>query len=361
MRIGITTGGGDCPGLNAVIRAVVRTAVHQNGWQVVGLRDGLQGLYDIQRAIELSSADVRDILTRGGTILGTSNRGNPFHFPVERDGKMVEEDVSDVLLANARALGLDCIVFVGGDGTQGIAQGFSDKGMPVIGVPKTIDNDLDATDYTFGFDTAVLVATDALDRLRTTAESHDRVMVLEVMGRDAGWIALHAGIAGDADVVLIPEIPWDVEAVTTFLQRRSRAGLTHSVVCVAEGAAPRGGSQAYIESAVAGKNARLGGAGEVFARAIADRVDHEIRVTVLGHVQRGGSPTAVDRVLGTRMGVHAVELIAAGRFGHMVCLRGTEISAVPIPDAIGRNKQVDPEGSLVRAARAVGICMGDRA
>lgn len=359
MRIAISTGGGDCPGLNAVIRAVVRTAIAEKGWQVSGILDGLTGLHDTSRITQLDTTSVRDILDRGGTMLGSTNKGNPMRHPVERDGAIVEVDITGELIERARALGIDAMVFVGGDGTQAIAQRFFEQGFPVVGVPKTIDNDLDATDVTFGFDTAVQIAMEGLDRLRTTAASHDRVMILELMGRHAGWITLHAGLAGDADVILLPEIPYDPDAIVRHLERRRRSGLTHSVICIAEGAYPRGGELAWQTEAKPGENARLGGAGEVLQRLLAERSRSESRVTVLGHLQRGGSPSAVDRILGTRFGVHAVDLIAAERFGRMVCLRGTEVDDVPILEAIGRMKAVPVDGSLVRAARAVGVCLGD--
>ncbi len=359
MRIGITTGGGDCPGLNAVIRAAVKTAVGRYGWEVVGIEDGLEGLVKPNKLVTLSPAAVRDILPVGGTILGSTNRGNPFRYPVERDGAITEEDISDDMLERIRQLGIDGMIFVGGDGTQAIAQGFADKGLNVIGVPKTIDNDLAATDYTFGFDTAVNVAMEALDRLRTTGRSHDRVMVLELMGRHAGWIAAHAGIAGDADVILIPEIPYDPDVVAEFIRHRQRAGISHAIVVVAEGASPRDGTAEYVEEGGAGRVARLGGAGDRFVHLLQDRGEFEARVTVLGHIQRGGTPSHFDRVLGTRFGVHAIELANRGAWGRMVCLRGTEVGDVPIPEAIGHLKQVDPLGTLVDAGRAVGICFGD--
>jgi len=361
MRIGISTGGGDCPGLNAVIRAAVKTAVVDHGWEVIGIEDGLRGLIEPNKLITLSPARVRDILTRGGTILGATNRGNPFRFPVEQaDGSVIEVDRSDEFMQRIKDLDIDALVFVGGDGTQSIAWRFAEKGLKVVGVPKTIDNDLAATDYTFGFDTAVNIAMESLDRLRTTAASHDRVMVLEVMGRHAGWIAAHAGIAGDADVILIPEIPYCVETIAAHLTRRRRAGISHAIVCIAEGAVPVDGDVSYIESAGAGTVARLGGVGHRFAHALEQHGDFETRVTVLGHIQRGGTPTHFDRLLGTRMGHHAIRLVADGRFGRMVNIRGTTISDVPIPDAIGQLKTVPPDGDLVAAARSVGIHFGGR-
>lgn len=358
MRIAITTGGGDCPGLNAVIRAVTNTAVERHGWEVLGIQDGLAGLIHTEKLVRLTPARVNGLVSRGGTILGATNQGNPFKWRVERDGQRFEEDRSDLFVERFRSLGIDAVVFVGGDGTQTIANGFAAKGIAVVGVPKTIDNDLASTDQTFGFDTAVQVASDSLDRLRTTAESHDRVMVLEVMGRNAGWIALHAGIAGDADAILIPEIPYHPQAVVDALARRAAAGIAHAVICVAEGAAPYGGTVSLLEGASAGRNARLGGAADHLVAELARLRPLDSRVTVLGHVQRGGSPSSYDRILATRCGVHAVELIASRRFGRLVVLRGTEIDSVELGEVAGRERKVDPDGSLVRAAESVGICLG---
>lgn len=358
MRIALTTGGGDCPGLNAVIRAVTLTATSRYGWEVVGIADGLAGLVRPDKLIRLNRSSVRGILSRGGTILGSTNQGNPFRWRVEDEAGVREEDRSDEFVERLAALGIDAVVFVGGDGTQTIANAFANKGVAVVGVPKTIDNDLEATDQTFGFDTAVQVATDALDRLRTTAESHDRVMVLEVMGRTAGWIALHAGISGDADVILLPEIPYDIERVVEFLKRKQHAGIEHAVVVVAEGAAASGATAATVESASAGRNARLGGAGEQFADALRQRHPFDTRVTVLGHVQRGGTPSAVDRALGTRFGVAAVEALGSGARDRLVVLRGTEVTTVSLAEAAGRVKQVPLDSQLLTVAEHVGICLG---
>ncbi|MBU6161830.1 MAG: 6-phosphofructokinase [Myxococcales bacterium] len=359
MRIGISTGGGDCPGLNAVIRAVVRAAERFSECEVVGIHDGLEGLIRGDGLTTLTLASVSDILARGGTILGTTNRGNPFRYAVRTEAGVVERDVSDRVIANARAAGLDVVIFVGGDGTQDIAARLAAKGLRVIGVPKTIDNDLLATDVTFGFDTAVGVATEALDRLRTTAESHDRTMLLEVMGRHAGWIAVQAGLAGGADVIVIPEIPYNIAAIHACLEARRLAGHHFHLIVVSEGAMPGGGSVSLVAEQTAGKVARLGGAAERLLNSLMQFGEYEARVTVLGHLQRGGTPTPCDRVLGTRFGVRAVELARAGASGRMVCLHGTHVTDVPIEDAVGRQRTVDPEGELVRTARAIGVCMGD--
>lgn len=360
MRIGISTGGGDCPGLNAVIRAAVHTAVGELGWEVVGIEDGLKGLMQPRKLVALSPSRVRGILPRGGTILGSTNRGNPFRFPVEQpDGSVVETDISGEVMERIADIGLDAVIFVGGDGTQAIAQGFRERGLNVVGVPKTIDNDLNATDYTFGFDTAVNIAMEALDRLHTTAESHDRVMLLEVMGRDAGWIALHAGMAGGADVILIPEIPYRLESVLEKLESRSRSGTSFSIIVVAEGARPAEGDVSLAESASAGTVRRYGGAAERLADDLRARADLDVRATVLGHIQRGGTPTHFDRMLGTRFGVHAIRVAAEERFGRMVNIRGTTVGDVDLLEAIGEMKLVDPAGQLVAAARSVGVSFGD--
>ncbi len=356
MRIAISTGGGDCPGLNAVIRGAVRTAVAKYGWSVFGIEDGLQGLLRPEPLRPLTPASVRGILPRGGTILGTTNRGNPFGVA---SGELGQEDIPGKMIARLEAEGIDAVIFVGGDGTQTIAQRFRERGLKVIGVPKTIDNDLDATDYTFGFDTAVGIAMEAVDRLHTTAESHDRVMVLEVMGRHAGWIALHAGISGGAHVILLPEIPYSFDAVLAKIRERQRNGLSFSVLVVSEGAYPAGEAPSFRSHPGKSTNARLGGAAEQLVERIERETDFEARATVLGHIQRGGSPSHFDRLLGTRFGYHAVELAAAQKFGRMVCLRGTEIGDVDLLDAMGQNKQVDPHGQICSAARAIGICLGD--
>lgn len=359
-RIGILTGGGDCAGLNAVIRAVVKSAVGKYGLEVWGIENGFRGL--VKREIRpLTPSDVSGILPRGGTILGTTNRDDPFHFPVFEEGRLIYKDMSDVAMENFRKYKLDVLIVVGGDGSLKIALDFwRKKGMPVIGVPKTIDNDLEATDVTFGFDTAVLTATEALDKLHTTAESHHRVMILEVMGRYAGWIALVAGIAGGADIILIPEIPFDMEKVCEKIKQREREGKRFSLIMVAEGAREKG-RDFVVQKVVEGSPdpIRLGGIGKYVADRIEEMIEFETRVTVLGHLQRGGSPTPMDRVLATRFGVKAVELAVEGRFGEMVCIRGGEILSVPIEKAVERLKLVSLDSELVKVARAVGISFGD--
>jgi ATP-dependent phosphofructokinase / diphosphate-dependent phosphofructokinase len=331
-RIGILNGGGDCPGLNAVIRAVVRKGVEHHGCQIVGIRNGYRGLLE-GTAGELSTENVRGILHRGGTILGTS-RVNPF---------AVEGGV-DRLRETLAALRLDGVIVVGGEGTLATAAKLSAEGVSIVGVPKTIDNDLAATDYTFGFDTAVQVATDAIDRLHTTAESHNRVMVLEVMGRHAGWIALYAGVAGGADVILIPEHPFDVDQVCSHLRHRHARGHFFSIVVVAEGSEPREGTleMPEYERDEFGRP-KLGGISTTIAEEIQRRTGFETRVTILGHVQRGGTPTATDRVLATRYGIAAIDLAAQGRWGSMVSLRGASIVDVPLDDAVAELKRVPPE------------------
>lgn len=358
-RIGISTGGGDAPGLNAVIRAFTKTAISEFGWEVIGIRDGFDGLIKPDHIMPLGLDDIRGIIARGGTILGTTNRGNPFKYPVHEDGKVVLRDISDQVMENYHRLSLDAMVIVGGDGTIGIGHQLAKKGMRIVGVPKTIDNDLGSTDQTFGFDTAVTTATEALDKLLTTAESHHRVMVVEVMGRDAGWIALYAGIAGAVNVVLIPEIPFDIERVAEEVYKRSEAGKSYSIVVVAEGAKPRGGEAIYAELDPSKGVARLGGVGNWVGNQISQRTALETRVTVLGHIQRGGSPTPYDRILATRYGTHAAHLIQQGKFDHMVILRGGQISGALIEEAVAKNKLVDPHGDEVKVAKDTGIYFGD--
>ncbi|MBC7964159.1 MAG: 6-phosphofructokinase [Steroidobacteraceae bacterium] len=357
--IGILTGGGDCPGLNAVIRGVVKSAIIRHGWRVIGIEDGFDGLLDPGKCRPLTLDLVRGILPRGGTILGTTNRGNPFEYPQEQNGKIVRVDYSDRVVDNIRQLGIDALIAVGGEGSLKIAQGLSRKGVPVVGVPKTIDNDLRETDFTFGYNTALETATDALDKLHTTAESHHRVMILEVMGRYAGWIALESGIAGGADVILIPEIPFDIGQICTAIKERSARGSRFSIIVAAEGAFPRGGDRVVLQSA-SEKQAieRLGGIGQFVAKKIEQCLDMDVRVTVLGHLQRGGSPTTFDRALGSRFGTRAVQMIAAGEFGRMACLKGRSITSVPIEDAIRDLKLVDPQGEIVTAAEDLGIMVG---
>ena len=359
-RVGVLTGGGDAPGLNAVIRAVVRACRVAHGVTVFGISEGFTGLVEM-KARELDLDDISGLLVRGGTILGTTNRGNPFSYAYRRpDGVEELVDASGMAKKNVEKLGLDCLIVIGGDGSLSIGERFwRELGIPVVGVPKTIDNDLSATDYTFGFATAVQSATWALDCLHTTAESHHRVMLLEVMGRDAGWIALHAGLAGGGDVVLIPEIPFRFEPLIAKFQARERRGRPFSLVVVAEGAAPAGGTQVFAgQDAVTGWK-RLGGISASIAREIEARGGYEVRATVLGHIQRGGTPVPNDRILATRFGIEAARLAVERKFGSMVALRGDEIVAVPLAEAIGRLKKVDPQCQLMKAARAIGIVFGD--
>ncbi|MCG8400170.1 MAG: ATP-dependent 6-phosphofructokinase [Firmicutes bacterium] len=358
-RIGVLTGGGDAPGLNAVIRAVVKTAVRVYSMSVVGFENGFGGLIKNQ-AREMSEADVAGILPIGGTILGTTNRDNPFHYPVTRGGETTFVDVSDRVFENISIHGIEALVVIGGDGSLAIANELYDRGMKVVGVPKTIDNDLSATDQTFGFDTALATATEALDKLHTTAESHHRVMVLEVMGRYAGWIALASGIAGGADVILIPEIPYNIDVVVEKINDRSKEKKKFSTIVVAEGAKPLDGD-IMVKKKVEGSfdPIRLGGIGDAVAQAVESATGKESRVTVLGHLQRGGSPTAFDRILSTRYGVGAINLVAAGGFGRMVCLKGQHLDSVPLEAAVGELRNVPADGELVMVAKKLGICLGD--
>lgn len=354
-RIGILTGGGDAPGLNAVLRAVVRTAEAVYGMEVVGILDGFAGLLDC-RFRHLSAADVRGLVGRGGTVLGTTNRDNPFCCPGE--GRPV--DRSREVIANARLAGFEALIVIGGDGTLKIAADLAPLGLPVIGVPKTIDNDLPSTDYTFGFWTAIGVATEALDRLRDTGESHHRVMVLEVMGRTAGWIALHAGLAGAADVILIPEIPYSAAAVARAVRQCEGKGRASSLIVVAEGASPQGGEMAVRRRDPLTGVATLGGAGARLVQELEEITTCDIRCTVLGHLQRGGSPVPFDRVLATRFGEKAARLAGEGRYGRMVRLAGQSVEDVDLAEAVGGGvRQVDPESELVRTARSLGILFGD--
>jgi ATP-dependent phosphofructokinase / diphosphate-dependent phosphofructokinase len=348
--IGICTGGGDAPGLNAVIRAAVKCAFLKYRWKVIGIPDGFDGLIWPEKSYELTLKHVSGILPRGGTILGTTNRGNPFRYSTTENGKEMVRDISDEVIANMRELGIDAIMTIGGDGSMTIALELFRKGMKLVGVPKTIDNDLSATEVTFGFDTALQTATDAIDKLHTTAESHHRTIVLEVMGRDAGWIALEAGMAGGAHIVLIPEIPFTINRVCNEIAKRQRYGKRYTLVVVAEG----------IELPPELKeNRRHAAVGNLIGSAIALHSEKEVRVSVLGHMQRGGSPSPYDRILATRFGVAAVDLIAEGGFGKMVCLQNSRIEAVEIAQAIGQMKKVDPSGQMVQTARAIGICFGD--
>ena len=355
-KIGVLTGGGDAPGLNAVIRAVVKSA-HNAGVEVLGLEDSFDGLIFPEKSRPLGPRDVTGILRLGGTILGTVNRGNPFSEPiVTPEGTF---DYSDRVIEMFGKHGLDALVCIGGDGTLAISHEFHQKGIPLVGVPKTIDNDIVGTNSCFGFDTAVSFATDAIDRLHTTAEAHRRIMVVEVMGRYAGWIALHAGIAGGADVILIPEIPYDAAKVAECIRSRDRWGARFSIVVVAEGARPKGGEHSVREAAHAGHVERLGGAGARSAKEIEELTGKETRYVVLGHLQRGGAPTSFDRTLATRFGGKAVELLLKGRFGMMVANHPPDIVPIPLGEVVGKIKTVPLGYDLLTTGRALGISFGD--
>lgn len=358
-KIGVLTGGGDAPGLNAVLRAVVKTAIRSYDCEVVGMRDGYDGFLDPNGIIPLGRNDVRGILPRGGTILGTANRGNPFAREVIRDGKTIIEDTSDEVVTAIEKQKLDGLIVIGGDGTLKIARELFDKGVPIIGVPKTIDNDVGGTEVTFGFDTALNTATEAIDKLHTTAESHHRVMVLELMGRDAGFIALHSGIAGGADVILIPEIPFRYESVVAKILRRVEVGRHFSILAVSEGAKPLDGGQIFSRSGNDIYVPRLGGIGQMVGQYIEENTEQETRVTVLGHIQRGGSPTPFDRWLATRYGAAATRLAAEGGFGRMVTLENGEVGSISLAEALAAPKRINLNGDAIRTARDLGISLGD--
>jgi len=361
-RIAVNTGGGDAPGLNAVIRAIVLGAL-EHGWEVFGIENGYGGLLPDEpgELVPLTRESVRGITHEGGTILGTTNRGNPFAWPgFGPEGATVERDRSGEIVSSFRSHGLEALIAIGGDGSLHIARELSDRGLPVVGVPKTIDNDLGVTSLTFGFLTAVETATDAIDKLHSTAESHQRVFVVEVMGRHTGWIALFSGLAGTADVILIPEIPYDIERVCDKIREREARGRRFSIVCVAEGAIPVGG-EAVTHTVPHGRGdqVRLGGIGAQLARQIADRTGKETRSIVLGHLQRGGTPIAYDRVLALRFGAAAVRCVANGDFGTMVALDPPDIRPVPLAEALTGARQVPVDGDAVATARALGVSLGD--
>ena len=356
-RIGVLTGGGDCPGLNAVIRGVAKPA-HDNGLSVLGIQDGFEGLVT-GKAIELYNKDVSGILAQGGSILGSSNKGDPFHWPEQFDDEIKIVDRSERAMRNYEAWDLDVLIAIGGDGTMHISQKLSDMGMNIVGVPKTIDNDLEATDQTFGHDSAIFVVSEALDRLHTTASTHHRVMVLEAMGRYAGWIALHGGLAGGADIILIPEIPFDWEVVYDKVIQRNMRGKRFSIICIAEGAKAIDGNIVIKAKDIKRTDPiQLGGVAELVTRMITDNTGLETRYTVLGHLQRGGSPTPYDRILSTKFGTYAIELALKKKFDRMVALKGNEITSVKIKEAIADQKLVKPTDQAVKAAVAVGVSFG---
>lgn len=359
-KIVISTGGGDAPGLNAVIYSVVH-ACYRKGWEVYGSRNGYDGFMDIDEMIRLTPRDVEGIYSIGGTILGSTNKGNPFSYPVKNlAGEVQVIDISDKILRNFQRMKFDCHIAIGGDGSLEIAHRFAEKGMPVIGVPKTIDNDLQETSRTFGFDTAVATATDALDKLHSTAKSHGRVMVVEVMGRDSGWIALYSGVSGGADVILIPEIPFDIEAVCDKIADDELRGKDYSIVVVAEGARTLDGRTFDKGLGELGRDeVVLGGVGDWVAQEIRKCTGRDTRSLTLGHIQRGGSPTTFDRFLALRFGATAVRLVEDEDFDKMVALKDSGMIAVPMELAIGGRKKIDLDGDKVRTARDIGLCLGD--
>ncbi len=359
MRIALSTGGGDAPGLNAVIRAAVLSAVNR-GWEVLGIKKGYAGLLGEEEVIPMTAATVRGIAHLGGTILRTTNRGNPFSYPIPQpDGTFIEKDRSGELIENARKLGIDAVISIGGDGSMSIAHQLCERGMKIVCVPKTIDNDVSGTITTFGFDTAVNTALEAIDKLHTTAESHDRVIVLEVMGRHAGFIALHAGLAGTADVILIPEIPYDIDKVCEKIVARGRSGRHFSIVVIAEGAFPRGEGPATRGKSMPGQAVRVGGVAERLADEIEELTKKETRSLILGHLQRGGQPTGYDRLLAVRFGGAAVRAVADEKWDHMIALQSPHIVTVPLDEVLKTPKRVEIDHDTVLTARATGISFGD--
>ena len=357
--IAILTGGGDCPGLNAVIRAVTKKAILDCKMEVIGIEDGFEGLIH-NRHRKLTYGDVSGILTLGGTILGTSNTANPYKYPVSKGGKTEFRDVSKTVFATVKEIGAGCLICVGGDGTLGIAHRLHREGIPVVGVPKTIDNDIMGTDITFGFDSAMRIATEGIDRLHDTAQSHHRVMIIEVMGRNAGWIALYSGVAGGGDIILIPEIPYDINVIAQRVKERSRTGKRFSIVVIAEGAKPKGGDVVIKRMVADGSEpVRLGGVGFVLGEALEKITGIETRTVVLGHLQRGGSPSPFDRVLGTELGSKAVDMMVNKDFGYMVGVKGGEFVNVPLEVVARGSRTIPKDHSLIKSARSVGTCFGE--
>ena len=358
-RIGILTSGGDCPGLNAVIRAVTKKAIHEYAYEVIGIKDGFEGLL-YNRHRKLNEEDVSGILTLGGTILGTTNRANPYKYPVESKGKVVYTDLSGQVIKNLRELKIDGLVCIGGDGTLNTTHRLSIQGVPVVGVPKTVDNDVRGTDITFGFDTAVHIATEGIDRLHTTAESHHRIMILEVMGRCAGWIALYAGLAGGGDVILIPEIPYDLSQIVRHIKNRRKKGKRFTILVVAEGAKPIGGNVVVQRMVKDGSEpVRLGGVSFVIGQELEKLTGIETRNVVMGHLQRGGSPSPFDRILGTQLGSKAVDFIARGQFGCMAGVKDNHLVKVPLSKVARGSRLVPVDHPLIKDARDLGTCFGD--
>jgi len=359
-RIGILSGGGDCPGINAVIRGVAKKAILELGAEIVGIEDGYEGLVN-NRYRKLELGDLSGILTLGGTILGTSKKANPYRYAMRDGSKLIFKDMSRQALANARRMGLDCLVAIGGDGTLGIAYKLFRDGVPVIGVPKTIDNDIIGTEVTFGFDSAVWIATEGIDRLHTTAQSHHRIMIVEVMGHNAGWLALHSGVAGGGDIILIPEIPYDIDAIAEKVRDRHKHGKRFSIVVVAEGAKPKGGD-VVIQRIVKESSdpIRLGGIGFVLGKQIENITGIETRTVVMGHLQRGGTPTPHDRVLATRLGTKAVDMIKDGSFGHMVAVQKGALVKFPLKSVAKGVRKVPLDHPLIASARSLDTSFGDR-
>ncbi len=362
-RVLVSTGGGDCPGLNAVIRGIVKRAAQEKDWEVIGCIESFNGiLREPTEIVVLDEHSVAGIHVQGGTIIGTTNKGGPFAWPVrDNDGNWSTVDRSDEMIRKLQYMGVDAVISIGGDGSQRISQALFEKGLNIIGVPKTIDNDLSATDFTFGFQTAVQIATEAVDKLVTTAASHNRVFILEVMGRDAGWIGLHAAIAGGANVCLIPEVPYNIEKIIEKINTRYHKGRGFCNIVISEGAKPVGGHATGVASDEVGyQNFKLGGVGEKLkADLMAAGVDQDIRVTVLGHLQRGGIPTAFDRVLASQFGVKAFEMVLEEKFGEMAAYRHPNIISVPFTQAINNSNFVNPDSDIVNSARGLGISFGD--
>jgi len=358
-RIGVLTGGGDCPGLNAVIRAVVKTGIFQYGLEVVGIEDGYLGLIEGRMHV-MDAAEASNILTVGGTILGSCNKANPVAYSIQVDGEWTKRDVTDEVVANAKQWNLDALVVIGGDGTMAGAVELIERGLKIIGVPKTIDNDLAETDFTFGHDTAVTTAAEAIDKVHTTASSHHRVMVVETMGRYTGWLALRSGIASGADVILIPEIPFNLDVVSDRCLERSTRGKRFTIIVAGEGAHPIGGEMIVDHVDESSPDPiRLGGVAKYVAEEVEKRNGLDSRSIVLGHIQRGGTPTPFDRILATQLAHHAVEILMDGRVNELVVLKAGEITSVPIASIAGKIRTVPVDGPLIRAARAVGTCFGD--
>ena len=362
-RVMVLTGGGDCPGLNAVIRGIVKRASQEKDWEVVGCIESFNGvLREPTEIMMLDEKTVEGLHMQGGTILGTTNKGGPFAWPVRNsDGTWTTVDRSDEMLRKLQYMGVDAVINIGGDGAQRISLGLAQKGLNIVGVPKTIDNDLSMTDYTFGFQTAVQICTEAIDKLVTTAASHNRVFIMEVMGRDAGWIALHSAVAGGADVCIIPEIPYDVNRIKEKIEQRYNKRRGYCIIVVAEGAKPMGGDVVGAKSSEVGyQHIKLGGIGNQLAEELRQAgVEHDIRCTILGHLQRGGSPVAFDRILASEFGVRAMELVIEGKFGQMVAYQHPDIVAVPLEEAVKAQNLVDPNGQLVHAAKGLGIEFGN--